>query len=124
MRFRGNWLDDHQEIEISVPMILFEEDNCQILYCPALDISGYGKNEDEAYESFKISLGEFFKYTTNKGTFNSELLRMGWELKKKGKPMIPPTMQQLLEENENFSRIFNNFSFKKFDQPVAFPNCA
>lgn len=125
MRFQGNWNDGRQEIIVNLPMIQFEEDNCQILYCPALEVHGYGETESEAYESFKVSLSEFFKYTIRKGTFESEMIRLGWKIgKSKNKGFTPPTMKHLLDKNENFSRIFNNFPFKKFDKPVTFPAVA
>jgi hypothetical protein len=124
MRFQGNWQDGQKEIEVNLAMILFEEDGSKILYCPALDISGYGIDESAAFDSFKTTMSEFFTYTIRKGMLLSELSHLGWKVKRKGKPMTPPTMQQLLERNDNFSRIFNNFPFRKFDQPVTFPAVA
>ncbi|MFA4853720.1 MAG: hypothetical protein WC599_14485 [Bacteroidales bacterium] len=120
--FRGDYKSERDNLNMNLPVILFEEDGSQIVYCPALDIAGYGNNLDEAKESFKISLGEFFKYTLNKNTFKSELSRMGWTLRKsKYKPMHPPEMSKLLNTNENFNRIFNNFPFQKIDQNISFP---
>ncbi|NLD45754.1 MAG: hypothetical protein GX660_00950 [Clostridiaceae bacterium] len=124
MRFTGNWTDGKKEIIVNLPMILFVEDNSTIIYCPALEISGYGKEEDEAKISFETSLVEFFRYTMNKGTFSSEMERLGWKIRSKGKPYTPPSLQQLLDSNDNFSRIFNTFSFRKFDSPVTLPAVA
>lgn len=119
--FSGNYKSGKDNINMNIPIILFEEDGSQIVYCPALDISGYGNNIDEAKESFEISLGEFFRYTLNKNTFISELSRMGWTIRKKNKPMHPPEMSELLDKNENFSRIFNNFPFQKINKNISFP---
>jgi hypothetical protein len=121
-QFSGTWNNDQHKVMVNLPLILFEEDGSQIAYCPALDVSGYGQSEPEALESFKISLGEFLLYTIRKKTFTAEMKRMGWTIKKSSrKPMIPPTMSKLLEENENFSRIFNNFPFRKIDEPISLP---
>jgi hypothetical protein len=118
----GNWKSGRDSINMKLPVILFKEDGSHFVYCPALDVSGYGKNVEEAQESFKISLGEFFHYTLNKKTFISELSRMGWIIRKsKRKPMHPPEMTELLNNNDNFSRIFNNFPFQKIDQNISFP---
>ncbi len=119
--FSGKWNDGQNDIIVNLPMISFEEDGSQILYCPALDLSGYGKSEKEALESFQIVLGEFLLYTTHKRTLDKELISLGWLVKKKRRKMIPPSMQKLLVDNDNFSRIFNNFPFRKFDQPVTIP---
>jgi hypothetical protein len=48
--------------------------------------------------------------------------RLGWLVSdKKRKPMIPPPMSELLDKNENFSRIFNNFPFRKINESVMLP---
>ncbi|MCK9400880.1 MAG: hypothetical protein M0Q51_12940 [Bacteroidales bacterium] len=121
-QFKGTWSSSNQEISINLPFIIFEEGGAQVVYCPALDVSGYGNNEEEAFESFKVCLGEFLLYTTHKKTFTEELRRLGWTIKKsKFKPMVPPQISQLLEENDNFSRIFNNYPFRKIDHSVSLP---
>ncbi len=119
--FKGNWKQGNKSVSMKVPMISFEEDGSYVVYCPALDISGYGSDEDEAFESFKMSLGEYFSYTINKGTFHKDLRRMGWTVKSKYKKMRPPTLQKILSDNDNFSRIFNDHTFKKFDQDIEIP---
>jgi len=119
---KGTWSSGDREIDVHLSFIIFDQEGIQVVYCPALDVSGYGKSEEEAFKSFEISLGEFLLYTNNKGTFTSELQRMGWTIKKsKLKPMIPPPMSKLLEDNDNFSKIFNNYPFRKIDHTVSLP---
>jgi hypothetical protein len=120
--FEGNWADNHNKVSLNVPLIVFEEDDTHIVYCPPLEVYGYGTSESEAFKSFEVCLAEFFKYTINKKTFVSELTRLGWAVKKnKHKPMTPPPMTKLLADNDNFSRIFNNFSFRKEDHQISMP---
>jgi hypothetical protein len=119
---KGELVSGKKQIKVNLSLIEFEEDGCQIVYCPALDVSGYGKTETEAMNSFYITLGEFFQYTTNKETLASELKLMGWVIRKsRYKPMIPPPMSQLLKSNDNFSRIFNEHPFRKFDKAFDLP---
>lgn len=121
-KISGKWKDNEHTVDVNLSLIIFEEDGSNVVYCPALDISGYGLNEQEAIESFKVCLGEFLLYTLHKKTFVSELKRMGWIIKKnEAKPMIPPTMSQMLEENVNFSNIFNNYPFKKINEQISLP---
>ncbi len=120
----GDWQQGKHMIKVKLSMISFEEDGSCILYCPALDLTGYGVNEKEAYESFKMTLGEYLSYTVNKGTLTKDLKRMGWTVKGRYKKISPPTMQQLLSDNENFSRIFNNHSYRKFDKSFDIPAVA
>ena len=118
----GNWKSGKDFINMKLAVIMFEEDGSQIMYCPALDISGYGKNAKDAHQSFEISLSEFFQYTLNKNTFKEVLSGMGWTVKKsKHKPMYPPDMSELLQKNDNFNRIFNNYDFKKMTQNISLP---
>lgn len=70
--FSGSWQDSSNTITVNLPLISFKEDNADIIYCPALDISGYGYSEKEASDSFTIALAEFFRYSINKHTFQSE----------------------------------------------------
>jgi len=119
--FKGIWTSDIATIRVSLPLIAFEQEAISIIYCPALEISGYGNNENEALDSFKIAFGEFFAYTMNRNTLYKELERLGWIIKKQGKPMTPPSMTKLLLENENFSNIFNNYPFRKYNSTLHIP---
>lgn len=123
--FSGKWTSGKSLIEVNLPVIMFEEDGTQIVYCPALDLSGYGTSDPEALNSFQIALGEFFLYTTNKKTLQQTLQEMGWIIKKsKVKPIIPPSLSSLLETNDNFQRIFDNYPFRKVDQSFNIPALA
>jgi hypothetical protein len=118
--FSGIWKSNEHTVDVDLSLIIFADDGTDVVYCPALDISGYGLNEQEAIESFKIALGEFFQYTLHEKTFISELKRLGWTVtKNKNSPMIPPTMSKMLEENKNFSNIFNNYPFRKIDEQFS-----
>lgn len=118
----GGWADGKNKIKCKLPLIIFEEDNNIITFCPALDLSGYGATEEEAKRSFEITLSEYFNYTVHKKTLVDDLKKHGWTIKKNlRKPAIPPTMQDLLQNNHDFNRIFNNFNFKKKDATIDIP---
>ena len=113
-----------QKVKVRLDLIKFEDTGCQIVYCPALDLSGYGKTNEEAEESFKITLEEFFRYTLNKNTLKKELLRLGWVVKDGARAkMTPPDMSVLLSSNRQFRSIFNKHSFAKSAQTFALPAC-
>ncbi len=106
--------------DINIPVVQFVEDNITIVYCPALDLSGYGSSEDEARLSFKTVLLEYIRYASNKGTLNDDLIAHGWRrMKSKKGSMVPPAMTDLLVSNENFNKIFNTQpSYQKYDMPM------
>ena len=105
---------------VKVSVVQFKEDQAVIIYCPALDLSGYGNTDTEARHSFETVLFEYIRYADNKGTLNEDLKAHGWvELKRKNYSMVPPAMTDLLESNENFRKIFNTQpSYQKFDMPM------
>ncbi len=120
--FRGTWGKSGMKIKVTIDLISFEDEGSIVLYCPALDLSGYGNDEQEAKQSFQVVLDQYFSYTLNKGTFNEELKKLGWKVtKSKRKPITPPNLESLLRDNENFSNIFNSHDFKKFTEGIDMP---
>ena len=122
LHYKGKFSGQKGTVDLQIPLISFIDDNTHIFYCPALDLSGYGIDETDARTSFDIVLEEYLNYTINKGTLWSDLKKLGWTVKKsKQKPATPPTLTELLGRNEEFSRIFNNYPFKKFNTGVSLP---
>jgi hypothetical protein len=119
----ASWSNNRSIITLKLPYILFEEDGSQILYCPPLDLTGYGQTEEDAKHSFEIVLEEYFRYTINKGTLISDLEKLGWKFKKRSlrKTIIPPDLTYSLSANEDFRRIFNTHDFRKGNTEVAMP---
>jgi len=118
----GEWRSGKNMITCNLPLILFVEDNTHITYCPALDISGYGQTEAESNKSFEITLGEYFRYTVNKKRLEEDLKKLGWTIKKHlKKDAIPPSMGELLQNNEDFNRIFNTHDFRKSSTTINIP---
>jgi len=110
------------KVSVNLPIVVFEEDGIFIYYCPALDINGYGSNENESFESFKITLSEYFDYTIKKNTLRKDLKEHGWVVpKSKVKPMTPPNFSELLRDNDVFADVVNNKAYRKFDMPVEIP---
>ena len=96
----GTIQTEKKEVSIDLPIIQFEEDGSNIVYCPAIDVYGYGLTAAEAEKSFSTVLFEFLKYTINKGTLYTDLKRLGWTISKnKNNKITPPPMTQLLSEN-------------------------
>jgi predicted RNase H-like HicB family nuclease len=95
------------QIAIRIPVVVFKDEDEKVWYahCPALDITGYGKSEDDAKASFEIVLQETVEYMISHGTLEKELRRMGWK-KSQGRP-TPPPMETLLRKNEELRRMMS-----------------
>ncbi|MGV8964276.1 MAG: hypothetical protein ACOH2V_12980 [Candidatus Saccharimonadaceae bacterium] len=120
----GNWTSGKNKITVNLSVILFNEEETVIAFCPALDIYGYGVNQEEAKSSFDIAIDEYFKYTINKNTLFTDLTSRGWKVhgsKTKKSRLDPPSMSELLFSNADFGDIFNTHEFQKLNRAVEIP---
>ena len=96
----------------------FNEDGSEILFCPALNLYGYGNNLEEASSSLKFSVLRFFEYTTKNKSLARILNGFGWSVGGENQnDLMPPSVEKLLVDNEAFKELFSNKEFnKKFEQ--------
>lgn len=120
----GKWEQGEKTVTVNVPVMLFMESDIHIAYIPVLDISGYGKDEEEAKQSLKISLDEYFSDTHNKNTLLADLKAHGWTIKKKTKPFIAPELSKLLNTNEYLQDIFDSRKYTMDRMDLAMPQYA
>lgn len=113
-RDRRNW------INVKLSLIEFEEEGLHFVYSPALDLTGYGKTEEKAKESYNLAMEEFLKYTNNKETVFQELKRLGWTISNKQK-ITAPSLSTLLKSRSYLEKIFTERDFRKTDEAVAIP---
>ena len=111
---------DDKRIRVKLSIVMFEDSGQKVVYCPAIDVYGYGTTETEATESFQTCLEEFFTYSIRKKTLIPELERLGWTIKKE-KKFTPPVFSILLENKRTLSDIFDKRPFKKIDRNFAIP---
>ena len=109
----------HTTISMNLDVVIFKEDEGYVAYCPALDLSGCGKNESMARESFKTVLEEHIKFTTENKTFVEDLRSHGWRID--GEKFNPPEISESLNRGSELSNIFNNYDFTKRSIPVTMP---
>lgn len=105
----------------NIPIFVINEENTVIYYTPVFDISGYGSSDKEASESLKTSIDEFFKYTMNKKTLDSELTRLGWIKPKRKKRYNLPDVSKMIQKHEYLADIIDNHDFRKETMPIAVP---
>ena len=115
----------HGKMHIKISMLYFKEKDIHIVYSPHVEVYGYGATEEDAINSFNISLGEFLDYTTNKKTLHIVLTELGWILKKgtqkHPKKIIAPDWNNLLKTSNDLNKILSTQDFKKSDKEIAIP---
>ena len=52
----------NEVLERDESVVRFEDSGYRIVYCPSRDIAGYGRTDEEAEESFRITLEETLNY--------------------------------------------------------------
>lgn len=85
-------------LNLNVEVALFKEEGIWVAYCPALEVSSYGDDKDEAKVAFEEALQIFLAETERKRTLEKYLLKLGWQLQQKPKLMYNQP-QQTLKEN-------------------------
>lgn len=111
-----------EKINSELAVFLFKEDDNYIAYSPALDLSGYGKTEEEARSSFNIVLKEYFDYCVSEGTLYQDLKGHGWKIRKD--EVETPKVSVLVMNNRELSNILDKKDFKKYNEPIKVPSFA
>ena len=122
LQFKGDIGLSDGMFRVGLSLIEFKEDDVTIIYSPALNLSGYGYNPDEAMNSFHIAIHEFFRYTHNKKTFNEVMKELGWSIKggKKHPKIQPPLNSDLIANNSLYNEIINSKNYKVYNEDVEF----
>ena len=79
--YKASFIHQKATGKMQLSLVAFEDDDSiHYVYCPALDITGYGYTDSEAKNSFDKTLELYLNYTINKGTFAADLKAHGWNL--------------------------------------------
>ena len=97
-------------IIVGLHVKLVEEQGYFIAYCPALELSSYGKNVEIAKKRFEEEIAIFLTETERKGSLEKYLLKMGWTLRNKPIPQYTPPEINIGEYNS-------------FTEDIAIPVC-
>lgn len=118
--FKAEHLTQDSTINVELTLISFTEENMFFVYCPALDLTGYGDNEKDAKNSFSQTLKMYLNYTTENKTFIKDLTVHGWTVKNR-KRLKSPDFDFLLQHNKQFKRIVNKRDFSKYKEEIKLP---
>jgi len=125
VNIQAKYINKNTEVGVDIVLFCFKEGDVELVYSPYLEISGYGKNEEEAMDSFNINLEAFLEYTTNKKTLVKELTRLGWDVvkgnSKKPKKISAPTWENIINKNETISHLLNNTNVRTSRRELKLP---
>jgi hypothetical protein len=120
-----NFKNAEGNVKANIVLFSFTEADNFIVYSPHLEVTGYGKSEDEAMNSFNHCLGVFLDYTVNKKTLHKELATLGWVLvkgtSKKPRKINAPTVTDLLKNNASLEQLLNKQNIRTLQKEVSIP---
>lgn len=120
--FNAELITNKGTVRANLELYIFQENNMYIIYCPALDLSAYGKSEKEARNEFSNMFRLHLTYCVNKNSLEQDLKKYGWVVRgKKQKQIKAPTVQQMLETNNTLQDIVFNKDYQKISHLVHIP---
>lgn len=99
--------DGNTTTEVSVEVLLIQDGDYIVSYCPALELSSFGDTEQEAKEGFEEVLEIFLDDVHTKGTLEKVLLNLGWTLRKKPTAYFQPPVNALNPYSKPIQSRFN-----------------
>ena len=75
-------------VNMNLSLLLIDDKDYTLAYCPALGLYGHGGNNNDAVKSFKKHLQIFIKLHTQKNTLALKLEALGW--KRSDHHAVPP----------------------------------
>ena len=107
-------------INVSLDIFSYKERDIRIMYSPALDLSGYGKNVDEAKRSFEIVLQEYLRYCTENDTLDADLAKHGWKKVAEETDYMSPDLVSMIRSNSNLRALLQG-NFNKVSRSMSVP---
>lgn len=120
--FKAEYHSGGVECNFNLGVYIFKEGDFYISYCPALDISGYGLNEEEAKESFGEVMRQYITYCVEHGTLAEDLRKHGWKVKSDGDGLFKsPDTESMLKRNPDFKDLLDNKEYSRYIEDVPIP---
>ena len=105
------------DISIRVSVYTFREGDNVIAYCPSLDLSGYGRTQKEAKESFGVVMKDYLDYCTSEGTLHEDLISHGWQMEPRH--AAEPALQHMIRRNRELRDILDMPHYSKFSKTAS-----
>ena len=109
-------------ISAHLDLYSFLDKNIHILYCPALDMSGYGETEEDAQKSFEEVFTTSMAYMVTENSLHDDLKKHGWNIRgKKSHDLKSPKFEDMYKTNKDFKDIIDNKPYQKIYKDVCIP---
>jgi hypothetical protein len=79
-----------QSIEVQLGVLIFQEGDSYLAYCPALQLSTYGDSVPDVKEAFEDMISSYAEDCLKAGTLEKDLIAHGWQLQQASGIVEPP----------------------------------
>ena len=102
-------------IEIQLGVLVFQEEESYLAFCPALNLSTYGESIGDVKVAFDDLIASYIEDGTKMGTLETDLLAHGWTLHLNAGQAEPPKSVDL--------NIPGGMLRQQFNEPFRIPIC-
>src|SRR5437667_8757499 len=86
--------DDNENVfELQLNVLVFQEGDFFVSYCPSLDLSSYGDSINDAKDGFDDAMKNFIEDSVKNKTLHQDLINHGWTLHKHNQHKAEPPAQ-------------------------------
>ena len=68
----------HNVLHLHLTVLVFQQEEYYVSFCPALQLSSYGDSVQEAKNGFDDVMKDYIEEGTKKGTLHDDLVSHGW----------------------------------------------
>jgi uncharacterized protein Usg len=103
----GRFAVGKSDVTFSLGLLVYEQEGYKVLYCPELQMTGYGKTTEEAENDLADVIHLNVTYMVNKKTLDKVFKRYGWIVKKSNgaKTFLPPNPMNIIEHNPDYREV-------------------
>ena len=107
---------EHKLLQLQLEVSIFQEGDHFVSFCPALNLSSYGKTIEESRLAFHEALEIYIEYALENDTLEKDLLAHGWTLRKLPIAKYEPPANPLQDVPAGLFR-------QRFTESVQIPVC-
>ncbi|RYD54876.1 MAG: hypothetical protein EOP56_18075 [Sphingobacteriales bacterium] len=67
-------------LELTLSVLVFQQGDFYVAYCPSLELSSYGETVQDAKEAFDEAMNSYIEDCHANGTLQQDLVQHGWKL--------------------------------------------
>jgi len=82
-------------VEMQVSLLVFQQGDYYVAYCPSLELSSYGDSVEDAKEGFDDAMNIYLEHCEKMGTLETDLVKHGWTIERMPTKLEPPARIKL-----------------------------